>query len=267
MPRDSKARFARSERLEMRYIDLGFIGLPELHATEEAITESEIPTLLLWIARPATINLGYFQSVSEEVDLEEVKRLGLTISRRPSGGGAALFDEKELYYSIVASWDFGVLPRGAKPCFEKAANGIIFALDSFGIEAEFAGKNDVHVNGKKISGNAQTNKSGSKIQHGTFLVDFDVGTAARVLKVPVEKVADKGISAESMPAMIEERVTTLNCELGRTVPMKEAREALKNGFEKALDVELIDGGLTEEEEHMIERFRAKYESPEWIYKR
>ncbi|MEE8402594.1 MAG: lipoate--protein ligase family protein, partial [Candidatus Hydrothermarchaeaceae archaeon] len=219
--------------IEIRYIDLGFISLPELHATEEAIAKSGVPTLMLWMARPATVSLGYFQSVLEEVDVKEAKRLGLTITRRPSGGGAALFDEKELYYSIVASWDSGVLPRAPKPCFKKAADGIIFALGSFGVRAEFAGKNDIQVNGRKISGNAQTNKHKAKIQHGTFLVDFDVDTAARVLKVPIEKVVDKGISAGTMQEMIENRVTTLNRELGRDVPMEEAREALKSGFEKA----------------------------------
>lgn len=253
--------------MSLRYIDLGYISLPELHATEEAIAKSGVPTLMLWVARPATVNLGYFQSVSEEVDLEEAKRLGLTITRRPSGGGAALFDEKELYYSIVARWDSGVLPKAPRPCFKKAANGIIFALNSFRIDAKFAGKNDVQVNGRKISGNAQTNKCEAKIQHGTFLVDFDIETAARVLKVPIEKVIDKGISEKTMPAMIEERVTTLNRELGRKVSMEEAMEALKRGFEKALNVELVDGGLTEEEERMRKKLIAKYEDPEWIYKR
>lgn len=251
----------------MRYIDLGFISLPELHATEEAIAKSGVPALMLWVARPATVSLGYFQSVLEEVDVKEAKRLGLTITRRPSGGGAALFDEKELYYSIVASWDSGVLPRAPKPCFKKAADGIIFALDSFGIDAEFAGKNDVQVNGRKISGNAQTNKHEAKIQHGTFLVDFDIDTAARVLKVPIEKVVDKGISAGTMQEMIENRVTTLNRELGRDVPKEEVKEALKSGFEKALGVELVDGGLVEEEVCMRNELTPKYAAYEWIYKR
>ncbi len=251
----------------MRYIDLGFIDLPCLHATEEAVAKSGIPTLILWVARPATVSLGYFQSVSEEVNLKEAKKAGLTITRRPSGGGAALFDERELYYSIVAPWDSGVLPKAPGPCFKKAANGIIFALNSFGIDAKFAGKNDVQVSGKKISGNAQTNKGNAKIQHGTFLVDFDIDTAARVLKVPVEKVADKGIVAKTMPAMIEERITTLKRELGRKVSAKKGKEALKKGFEKALNVTFVSGALSGKEELIRDELTAKYSSPEWIFKR
>lgn len=251
----------------MRYIDLGYISLPELHATEEAVARYGIPTLMLWIARPPTINLGYFQSVEEEVNLEEVKRLGLSITRRPSGGGAALFDERELYYSIIAKRDSGILPQASRACFKKAAEGIIYALNSFGIDAEFAGKNDVQIGGRKISGNAQTNRWGAKIQHGTFLVDFDVATAARVLKIPVEKVADKGISARTMPEMVEERMTTLHRELGREVAMEEAKEALKKGFEKALGVRLAEGGLTQEEERTRRELVPKYEDPAWIFRR
>jgi lipoate-protein ligase A len=255
------------EWIQMRYIDLGYISLPELHAVEEAVAKSGTPTLMLWIARPATVNVGYFQSVEEEVDVEEAKKLGLAITRRPSGGGAVLFDEKELYYSIVARWSSGILPKAPRPCFKKAAEGIIFALNSFGIDAKFAGKNDVHVNGRKISGNAQTNKWQAKIQHGTFLVDFDIATAAKVLKIPVEKVADKGIGAKTMPEMVKERMTTLNRELGREVAMEEAKEALKKGFEKALGVRLVEGKLTDEEKEMAKKFVVKYEDPEWIYKR
>ncbi|MEE8400759.1 MAG: biotin/lipoate A/B protein ligase family protein [Candidatus Hydrothermarchaeaceae archaeon] len=251
----------------MRYIDMGRISLPNLHATEEAIAKSKVPTLMLWIAHPDTINLGYFQSVSKEVDIKEAKRLGLTITRRPSGGGAALFDDKELYYSIVAGWDSGILPKDAKACFKKAADGIIFALKHFGIEGKFAGKNDVQVNGRKISGNAQTNKEQSKIQHGTFLVDFDIEVAGRVLKIPIEKVEDKGINVRTMPGMISERITTLNRELNRKVPKEEAKDALRGGFEKALGVNLTSGELTESEKAMIEKLVLKYEDQKWIYKR
>jgi lipoate-protein ligase A len=98
-------------------------------------------------------------------------------------------------------------------------------------------------------------------------VDFDIATAAKVLKIPVEKVADKGIGAKTMPEMVKERMTTLNRELGREVAMEEAKEALKKGFEKALEVRLVEGKLTDEEKEMAKKFVAKYEDPEWIYKR
>lgn len=252
---------------KMRYIDLSYINLPELHATEEAVAKSGIPTLMLWVARPATVNLGYFQSSEKEVDLAEAKRLGLGITRRPSGGGAVLFDDKQLYYSIVVDLDAGVLPKTPRACFLKAAEGIVYALAEFGIRGEFKGKNDVVVNGKKISGNAQTSRWGARIQHGTLLLDFDIETAARVLKIPIEKVEDKGIKAGDMPGMIEERVTTLKKELSRDVDMKDVKWALKSGFARALDVELTEGSPTKEEKEIRDRAISRYKSPEWVYRR
>ena len=133
----------------MRYIDTGYIDLPKLHATEEAIAKSGKATLMTWVAHPSTVNLGYFQSAEVEVDLAQAKRIGLSITRRPSGGGAVLFDDKQVYYSIVAGLDSGILPKGAKACFLKAADGLVNALGEFELFGEFKGKNDVVVNGKK----------------------------------------------------------------------------------------------------------------------
>jgi lipoate-protein ligase A len=251
----------------MRYIDTGYIDLPKLHATEEAIAKSGEPTLMTWVAHPATVNLGYFQSAEVEVDIEEAGRLGLSITRRPSGGGAVLFDEKQVYYSIVTGIDSGVLPKGAQACFLKAADGLAGALGEFGLDAEFKGKNDVVVNGKKISGNAQTSRWGAKVQHGTLLLDFDIDTAARVLKIPVEKVVDKGIDAKDIHGMIEERVTTMKKELSKDVDAEEVKGALKRGFAKALDIEFTEGSLTSEEKEIRDSAIQKYESPEWIFRR
>lgn len=252
---------------KIRFIDMGYIGTPKLHATEEAVAKSGAPTLMLWVARPATVNLGYFQSAEVEVDLAEAKRLGLGITRRPSGGGAVLFDDKQVYYSIVAGLDSGILPKGPGACFLKASEGLVNALEEFGLTGEFKGKNDVVVNGKKISGNAQTSRWGAKVQHGTLLLDFDIDTAARVLKIPMEKVVDKGIKAQDTRGMIEGRVTTLKQELSKEVDAELVKGALKRGFAKALDAELVEGSITDDEKKMRDGLISKYESAEWVYRR
>lgn len=245
----------------MRFIDLGYISLPMLHATEEAIAITGEPTFLLWIASPPTVNVGYFQSVEQEVNIKACEELGLTITRRPSGGGAVLFDERELYYSIVAKPETGILPKSASACFKRAGEGLINALKIFGLEGVFTGVNDVQVFGKKISGNAQTNMHGAKVQHGTFLVDFDMKTMLKVLKIPKEKIADKEIK------FVEERMITLKKALGRDVSMEEAKDALLKGFQEALNVEFYKGELSEEEKALAKKFVRKYESKEWTFRR
>ena len=183
----------------------------------------------------------------------------MTLAGCPSG--------LSLAYSIVAGIDSGVLPKAPRACFLKAADGLVNALLEFGLKGEFKGKNDVVVNGKKISGNAQTGRWGAKVQHGTLLLDFDIETAARVLKIPIEKVEDKGIKAKDMHGMIEERVTTMKKELSKDVDAEEVNGALKRGFAKALDVEFTEVSLTGEEKVIRDEMISKYESPDWVFRR
>ncbi len=245
----------------MRFIDLGYVSLPMLHAIEEAIAMKGVPTFMLWIASPPTVSLGYFQSVEEEVDVEMCKELGIEISRRPSGGGAAYFDERELYYSIVAKHESGILPKEPIACFRKAGEGLINALKFFELEGTLTGVNDIQVLGKKISGNAQTTMHDAKIQHGTFLVDFDMETMLKVLKIPKEKISDKGIK------FVEERIITLKKALKREVSIEEAKKALIMGFKEALNVKFYNSELSTDERKIANEIVKKYMSKEWIFKR
>ena len=242
----------------MRFIDLGYVSLPMLHAIEEAIAMKGVPTFMLWIASPPTVSLGYFQSVEEEVDVEMCKELGIEISRRPSGGGAAYFDERELYYSIVAKHESGILPKEPIACFRKAGEGLINALKFFELEGALTGVNDIQALGKKISGNAQTTMHDAKIQHGTFLVDFDMETMLKVLKIPKEKISDKGIK------FVEERIITLKKALKS---IEEAKKALIMGFKEALNVKFYNSELSTDEREIANEIVKKYMSKEWIFKR
>ena len=251
----------------IRFIDLGYINLPMLHAIEEAIAYKGIPTVMLWIASPRTVSIGYFQSVYKEVDIDACRNLNVMISRRPCGGGAAYFDEKELYYSVIAKNEDDILPTNYLAAFRKALEALIYALERFGLKATYTGKNDVIVNGKKISGNCQTNKHGCKIVHGSFLTDFDYEIASKVLKIPVQKVSDKGIVADTVRKILEERVTTIKRELGRDIDKEEAKKFLIEGFEYALNAKLIEGKLLPEERKLAEKFVEKYIDTKFIFKR
>ena len=247
---------------DWRYIDLGFVNLPMLHAIEEAIAKSPgLNTFMLWIASPPTVSIGYFHSVEEEVNIQACKVLGVEISRRACGGGVAYFDEKELYYSVIIKKMPSFIPQSIHGSFEAVCKGLIYALEEFGLKAIFLGKNDVLVNGKKISGNAQTRRWNTMIIHGTFLVDFDFETATRVLKTSLEKFRDKGVFS------VYNRVTTLKNELKRDVLIKDVKAALERGFAKALNANFIRDELTNEEIRLAQEFRKKYASLEWIFKR
>jgi lipoate-protein ligase A len=127
-----------------------------------------------------------------------------------------------------------------------------------GIDAVFAPINDLLVNSKKISGNAQTRRWGIVLQHGTILVDSDIRTMFTVLKVSQAKIDDKMIKS------VEERVTTINREMGRKIDFLEIVEALRTGFTEALDMDLHPAELTKEEEELARQLALmKYKTEKW----
>jgi lipoate-protein ligase A len=131
-------------------------------------------------------------------------------------------------------------------------------LRLLGVEAEFRPVNDVLVAGRKISGSAQTRRGGAVLQHGTLLLKSDLAAMFKVLKVSGEKLKDKALKAA------EDRVTNLFKELGRELGVEEVVEALKRGFEAALNVELVEGALTPFEVELARELTSKYSSKEWL---
>ncbi|MFQ6052777.1 MAG: biotin/lipoate A/B protein ligase family protein [Candidatus Bathyarchaeia archaeon] len=250
-----------------RFLDLKVADAYTNMAVDEALAyargEGRAPnTLRFYRWRPSAVTLGYFQSVEDEVDVEACRRFGIDINRRISGGGAVLNSSYgEITYSIVTAEGEPRIPRDVTESYRFLCHGIVEGLALLGIEAEFKPINDIVVRGRKISGNAQIRRYGAILHHGTVLVDFDARQMFSVLKISKEKLSDKMIQ------QAEERVTTVRRELGRDVSFEEVRRALHEGFGRALGVELIPGELSEYEEALVGKFREKYASPEWIYRR
>jgi lipoate-protein ligase A len=118
------------------------------------------------------------------------------------------------------------------------------------------------VEGKKISGNAQTRGMNVVHQHGTILREVDPALMFTVLKVPSEKIRDKMIRT------VEERVTSINRFLERKVSFEELKKTLKNGFEESFEIKLVPGETFEFEEQLAEKLKAeKYSTKEWNFKR
>lgn len=250
-----------------RFLDLEVLDACTNMAIDETIAqargEGRAPnTLRFYMWEPSTVVVGYFQSVEDEVDLEACRRYGIDVIRRISGGGAVLNSSDGVFtYSIVVPEGDPLVSRDVTESYKFLCHGIVEGLALLGIEAEFKPINDIIVRGRKISGNAQIRRHGVVLHHGTVLIDFDAKRMFEVLKISKEKMSDKMIK------QAEERVTTVRRELGREVSIEEARQALYEGFRRALGVELVPGELSDYEMELVERFREKYASPEWIYRR
>ncbi len=246
--------------LPMR-IDDAFMSMAIDEALLKLNAEGSSPnTVRFWRWSPSAVSLGCFQSFEREVDFEAAKKYGVDIVRRITGGGAVFHDYGgELTYSVVC--EQSDLPDDIIESYKVICGGLVRGFERLGLHAEFKSVNDVQVNGKKISGSAQTRRWGSVLQHGTVLVSPDVRKMFELLKVSPEKISDKFI------ASVYERVTTVERELGQKPSFEEVREAMNEGFSKSLGVELVENKLTDREVELAQDLRSRYASEEWLRKR
>jgi lipoate-protein ligase A len=231
-------------------------------AVLEAHSKNKVPpTVRFYTWSPPAISIGYFQGLDEEVDLGICKRLGIDYVRRITGGGA-VFHENELTYSIVISESHPEIPKNILDSYARICGAVMKGLTNIGIESRYMPINDIIVNKKKISGNAQTRKLKTVLQHGTVLTDVDVDKMFSVLKVPNEKIKDKMISD------VKQRVTSVKHILGKELEFENMVSAMKKGFEEEFEINLVKDNLTSGEEILTKKFEREYfGSKEWNHRR
>lgn len=205
-----------------------------------------MPALRLYSWSPPAVSIGYFQSLEEEVDVAECKRRGVDIVRRTTGGGA-VFHHTELTYSFITR----EYPPSLLESYRLICGAILEGLKGIGVEGEFSPLNDLTLNGKKFSGNAQTRKKGVLLQHGTILLDVDADLMFSLLKVPDEKMKDKLVKN------VKERVTAL--KFGEDAVM----EAVERGFSEAFGGG-VGGEFTNAERSLANQLIEKYKNGEWL---
>ncbi|MTI71482.1 MAG: lipoate--protein ligase [Firmicutes bacterium] len=185
----------------------------EEYLMNEALEDSYI---FFYIHKPSII-VGKHQNTIEEVNKEFVKENDITVARRLSGGGAVYHDIGNLNFSFIQKAEKEYVND-----FEKFTKPVINALKKLGVEAKLSGRNDILVDGKKISGNAQYYKKGRILSHGTLLFDADMGNLTKALKVKDLKIKSKGIKS------VRSRVANVKDYLDREMSIFELKEHILN---------------------------------------
>jgi lipoate-protein ligase A len=236
-------------------------------AIDEAILESRIKkqvpnTLRLYRWKPSAVSIGKNQGIMNEVDIKNCERLNIDYVRRISGGGAVYHDYNgEITYSIVASQS--ELPQDIDDTFKVLCKGIINTLGKFGLNA-MHGKfhcPSIFVGDRKISGNAQARRKGIILQHGTILLDYDPELMYTVLKVRRPQMKSRLVKS------VFQKVTTIRNETDQIPDIIIIKNAIIEGYEKALSTKLIIEELTRDELSMAkELVEIKYSSKDWNFK-
>ena len=243
-----------------RFIDFGLVDIRDMMAMDEAILKAdEGNTFFFWTPKKSII-LGFFQKADVELNLAECN--DYTITRRISGGGIAFSDDRcrQINYGVVGTIDNDLFPLDIIESYKQVCGVLIDTLVHYGLNAAFRPINDVTVDNKKISGNAQTRWEGKLLQNGTLLLDFDIEEMLRISNIPKEKFLDKKI------ASIREGLTWLDRELGEQRDMEEVKNVMKEKFQERFHVTLETGSLRRNEIELTNKLLPKYYSPEWIYR-
>lgn len=172
---------------------------------------------MLWRNEP-TVVIGRFQNTLEEIHREYVHTNKIHVVRRLSGGGAVYHDLGNINFTLIKR----NVTHG-KIVFEELVQPLIETLSAFGVEAKFTGRNDITIDNRKFSGNAQYITANGLLHHGTILFDSDFSKLTQCLHVKEQKYVSKGV--KSLPS----RVTNV-------------KEFLKNG----VDIDVFSAALTKE---------------------
>ena len=219
------------------------------------------PVLRLYTYRSCSALVGRFQRIENELNLEFCREQKMSVNRRPTGGGAILMGEDQLGVALMLrDWNGCKAPRELMRHF---ASALCEGLLVFGVNAQFRGKNDLEVEGRKIGGlGIHSNASGGYLLHCSLLVDLDVPLMLRALNVPLEKLEARQLKS------IEGRITTVRRELKKDTSLNEVRDKIRRVFSSYFSVEFKQSCYSPEEKKVISEMESsRYHNKDWIYQK
>lgn len=277
------------EKTKWYFIDSGPCAPSYNMALDEALldwhSEGLIPPVIRFYEwNPATLSIGYFQSVEKEIDMEAVRRLGLGFVRRPTGGRGVLH-EHELTYSVIVSEDYPDMPATVTEAYRVISEGLLKGFQSLGLEAYFSIPNtpdklqalknpktavcfdtpswyELVVEGKKVAGSAQTRQKGVILQHGAILLDLDDEKLVQTFKFSTDEAREK------VKKSINQKAVAINKLLQKPIPIDMCKVAFRDGFSEALNVELVPFSLNEKQIEYVKTLeKRRYANDEWNFKK
>ena len=215
---------------------------------EYVAREVEDEAFFVWRVEP-TVIFGRNQVLENEVNLEYCSEHGVDVVRRRSGGGCVYSDLGNIMVSYVSR-------RGdVSEVFDRYMTALTEALRALGVPAEKSGRNDIMLEGRKISGNAFHQLPDRSIVHGTLLYSTDLDALTEAIRPPEEKLRRHGVES------VRQRVLNLSEYIAL---MTDPDDALKSpeALEEYLVRYFTDGEihLDENDLHVIARSAATWQS-------
>ena len=220
-------------------------------AVEEYLLNNfEEDIFLLWQNEPVVV-VGRYQNTIAEINLDFIKEKGVKVVRRLTGGGAVFHD--------LGNLNFTFIKNGADADFKVFTQPIIGLLNSLGVDARFEGRNDITIDGKKISGNAMLVSNNRTMEHGTLLFSSQMADLSAALKTNPLKFEDKAVKS------IRSRVTNISEYLKTAMDVIEFRDRIMDYIiENEQGCTKYD--FTEDDTQNITKLKnEKYETWDWNF--
>ena len=212
-------------------------------AMEEYVAkEMEGESFFVWRVEP-TVIIGRNQVLENEVNMPYCAEHGVQLVRRRSGGGCVYSDKGNIMISYVSE-------RGdVTAVFDRYMSALAALLCDMGLPAVKSARNDILVDGRKVSGNAFQQLPGKSIVHGTMLYSTNLEALTEAIRPPVEKLQRHGVES------VRQRVVNLE-EYKDVHPVLESVESLEKHIVEAFTDEAVI--LTAEQVTEIERQAEPY---------
>jgi lipoate-protein ligase A len=220
----------------------------EKYAMEELDIASSY--FLFWRTTP-TLMIGRYQNTRAEINMSYAREHDITIVRRVTGGGTIYTDQNGWQFSFIVKH-----PGEQRLAFSYFTQPILDALHSLGVDAQFTGRNDLTIDAKKFSGNAQYVRRDVVLHHGSLLFDTDLEALVRALNVADEKIISKGIQS------VRQRVTNI----AEYLPQHMSSLAFRDVMLSFLLREMETYTLTERDIRRILEIRAaQFDQWDWNF--
>lgn len=209
--------------------------------------------LILW-QNANTIVIGQNQNAEAEINRAFVEQHHINVVRRTTGGGAVYHDLGNLNYSFITD-----VQDAAHLSIAAFAEPVVRSLCALGLQAEVSGRNDILVDGKKVSGTAQRMTGGRILHHGTLLFDSDPTMVAGALNADPAKFRSK--SAKS----VRSRIGNIRASLREDMTLPQFWEHLKRTL---AEDGIRQESLSDEELAAVQALKqSRYDTWEWNFGR
>ncbi|MFP4023481.1 MAG: lipoate--protein ligase [Thiohalospira sp.] len=224
-------------------------------AAEEYVLKSfKENCFMLWRNRPSII-VGKHQNTLAEINIDYVKKNNIDVVRRLSGGGAVFHDLGNLNFTFIKNASL----EGNLVDFKKYTQPVIDVLQQLGVDAKFEGRNDIMINGRKISGNAEHIFKRRVLHHGTLLFSSVMADLSKALKVNPLKYQDKGVKS------VRSRVTNISEHLPQKMSVMEFHDKIFDFMVKSEKDAVLYEYSEEDIKQINQLAEEKYQTWDWNF--